>query len=258
MIAFFRRIRFNLIQKNKSGAYRLPVGRYFKYALGEIILVVIGILIALYINNLNTEKQESRTLNGYLHNIGENIASDQLSLRQIANFRDSSIIGSNYFMNMMEQASKEQYSLYFSRYFKFNPWLDESFQSNQSGFEALKNAGYLTKIQQTNLESQLYTYYNLIAKIKAEEQSLNNFMEEMEYDLYKNNIVQKIKPLIKKLQTNTASQEDFNELQRMMNFPSFIGSHSRNAGTRYMNKLYDRLVENAVKLQQEIEKITTD
>ncbi len=44
MIKFFRRRRQYLIMKNKTG-------QYFKYAIGEIILVVIGILIALQINN---------------------------------------------------------------------------------------------------------------------------------------------------------------------------------------------------------------
>jgi hypothetical protein len=47
MIKFFRKIRQKLLQQNK-------IGSYLKYAIGEIILVVIGILIALQINNWNT------------------------------------------------------------------------------------------------------------------------------------------------------------------------------------------------------------
>ena len=62
MIRFFRKIRQKLLSENKFG-------KYLTYAIGEIILVVIGILIARYINNLNTDKQESITLNGYLNNI---------------------------------------------------------------------------------------------------------------------------------------------------------------------------------------------
>lgn len=49
MIKFFRKIRYDLMQKSKTG-------KYFKYAIGEIILVVIGILIALQINNWNNER----------------------------------------------------------------------------------------------------------------------------------------------------------------------------------------------------------
>ena len=56
MIKFFRKIRQNLLMENKTG-------KYFKYAFGEIVLVVIGILIALQINNwygkqVNNDKQD--------------------------------------------------------------------------------------------------------------------------------------------------------------------------------------------------------
>ena len=50
MIKFFRRIRQNLLSEGKTS-------KYFKYAIGEIILVVIGILIALQINNWNEQRK---------------------------------------------------------------------------------------------------------------------------------------------------------------------------------------------------------
>ena len=53
MIKFFRRIRQQLLTENK-------LAKYLLYAIGEIILVVIGILIALQINNWNTSKIESK------------------------------------------------------------------------------------------------------------------------------------------------------------------------------------------------------
>lgn len=49
MIKFFRKIRYNLMETGKTT-------KYLKYAIGEIILVVIGILIALQINTWNTDK----------------------------------------------------------------------------------------------------------------------------------------------------------------------------------------------------------
>lgn len=61
MIKFFRKIRQNLLVENKFSKYLI-------YALGEIILVVIGILIALGINNYNESKK--------------NIAKEQLVLKQ--------------------------------------------------------------------------------------------------------------------------------------------------------------------------------
>jgi len=54
MIKFFRKIRQNLLSQGKTG-------KYFKYAIGEIILVVIGILIALQINNWNENRKNKIT-----------------------------------------------------------------------------------------------------------------------------------------------------------------------------------------------------
>ncbi len=252
MIQFFRRIRKSLLAENR-------LRKYFLYALGEIILVVVGILIALQINNWNTSQQETATLNGYLNNISKNIQSDLQDLESMRAFRDSSIMGSRYFLELLDEsnATTPSYKRYFSDYFKFNPWLDESFQSNQSGFEALKNSGYLSKIQGISLESELYKYYSLVEKIKSEEQSLNNFMEEMEYDMYKNDVVQDTKRLIKKLFSNSETRSDVSELNRVLHYPAFAGSHSRNAGTGYMLTLYDELAGIGIELESNIRSMTT-
>ena len=50
MIKFFRKIRQNLLSEDKTV-------KYLKYAIGEIMLVVIGIVIALQINNWNENRK---------------------------------------------------------------------------------------------------------------------------------------------------------------------------------------------------------
>jgi hypothetical protein len=55
MIKFFRKIRQNLLSEGKTG-------KYFKYAIGEIILVVIGILIALQVNNWNENRLQNQKI----------------------------------------------------------------------------------------------------------------------------------------------------------------------------------------------------
>lgn len=62
MIKFFRQIRKSLLMENKTS-------KYFKYAIGEIILVVIGILIALSINNWNEERKNRNREQSILKNL---------------------------------------------------------------------------------------------------------------------------------------------------------------------------------------------
>ncbi len=58
MIGFFRKIRKQLADDNPTSAMAsdgIKTGKYLKYAIGEIVLVVVGILIALSVNNWNED-----------------------------------------------------------------------------------------------------------------------------------------------------------------------------------------------------------
>ncbi|OIQ30852.1 MAG: hypothetical protein BM564_01175 [Bacteroidetes bacterium MedPE-SWsnd-G2] len=69
MINFFRKIRLNLLSKNRFGKYLL-------YAFGEIVLVIIGILIALQINNYNEERKSQEQLTSTLLLVHAEIAQN--------------------------------------------------------------------------------------------------------------------------------------------------------------------------------------
>jgi hypothetical protein len=76
MIKFFRKIRQQLLTENK-------VGKYFLYAIGEIVLVVIGILIALQINNWNEGGKSNELLWKYEKNIIVELKTDLLQLAEL-------------------------------------------------------------------------------------------------------------------------------------------------------------------------------
>jgi hypothetical protein len=102
MIKFFRHIRQNLLLENLPNAQSdktvssantsAKAGRYFKYAIGEIILVVIGILIALSINNWNEERKTEDTIKGIYAIVKSDLESDVKTidwLLKVSKVRDS-------------------------------------------------------------------------------------------------------------------------------------------------------------------------
>ena len=66
---FFRKIRQNLLVENKTG-------RYFKYAIGEIVLVMIGILLALQVNNWNQRLKNEELSKLYYSDFISEVSSD--------------------------------------------------------------------------------------------------------------------------------------------------------------------------------------
>jgi hypothetical protein len=232
MVKIFRRARRQMMDDSSL--------KYLKYAFGEIILVVLGILIALGINNWNNQRQETKSLIAYLQNIAINIKADQAKLATISTFRENSMKGSRYFMEMIksEDISKDTFKIYFSEHMRYSPLFDPYLEVNMSGFDALKNSGFLSKLQVDSLENHLYEYYSLVDKIRSEEMSFNNFMEEMEYDMYKNNVAQQLINLRRAIMNNTETSDDMVMLQNVIRYPAFVGANSRNVNVEYLMAPY--------------------
>ncbi len=75
MIKLFRNIRQNLLMENKTG-------KYLKYAIGEIILVVIGILIALQVTNWNQDRIAKKEAQNYHERLLEDLSSEYSILKE--------------------------------------------------------------------------------------------------------------------------------------------------------------------------------
>ncbi|MCW9038461.1 DUF6090 family protein [Altibacter sp.] len=84
MIKFFRHIRQRLIGENRFSKYLL-------YAIGEIILVVIGILIALQINNWNEARKNTNTENEYYCRLLEDFELDRNNIKRLSDESDYKI-----------------------------------------------------------------------------------------------------------------------------------------------------------------------
>lgn len=171
MIKFFRRIRQHLLMENKTG-------KYFKYAIGEIILVVIGILIALQINNWNQSIKDKRSLDEYLVKIKAHTFEDIEQLEQLSIGRKQiADICKKARNSILNKTEKDNLFLFMTSGTAF---VDFYFKPNIGGYESLKNSDYYGKINNTKLDSLLAKYHGLVDVIAENEKSYNQYTVHQE------------------------------------------------------------------------------
>ena len=96
MLKFFRRIRRRLLAENRLRNYSL-------YAIGEILLVVIGILIALQINTWNEDRKSRSQEASLLVKLADDIASNQQQIQQTMAYDSSSLQAIEELFRLLEQ-----------------------------------------------------------------------------------------------------------------------------------------------------------
>jgi hypothetical protein len=150
---------------------------YLLYALGEMVLVVIGILIALQINNCNSEKQQQEKLGNYLQIVAKNIASDLESVHAIRSERERAYEASVRWLNLPDRdgALSLPEVVFASRVHHLASALHH-FNANTSGYEALKSSGTFNQMEGRDIESLLYDYYDTVSRIVFEERDHNEYV----------------------------------------------------------------------------------
>ena len=131
MIKFFRKIRYKLMSENKNT-------KYFKYAIGEIVLVVIGILIALQINNWNVARvetnQEIKILKELKNDLNTNLAEITEMITDISNRKKAA----NLILSYIKEQKKVNDTLKLA--FELLP-LDGIFNNAQTAYKYIENQG---------------------------------------------------------------------------------------------------------------------
>ncbi|MCE2613171.1 DUF6090 family protein [Flavobacteriaceae bacterium D16] len=155
MIKFFRRIRQQLLSENKFSKYLL-------YAIGEIILVVIGILLALQINNWNEEKKERVQEQKYLIEIKRNLESDLLEVQNIRNVYQNISATADSILIFIKDAKPKT-----TNYNKLWEYIIAvtyvpSFQTQKNGYNNLISAGNINQIQNQELLRVISSHYSWV------------------------------------------------------------------------------------------------
>lgn len=150
MINFFRKIRKQMADDNK------PL-KYMRYAVGEIVLVVIGILIALQINNINEERKEEVLEIQFLKRIEKDLIADTIYFNRRIKLSQETI--DNHYL-YIHNAYKHQNDRHeFTKLINLLNWNSEHFISQNSTFQELLNTGQLNILKNQELKENLITLY---------------------------------------------------------------------------------------------------
>ena len=148
MIKFFRKIRQNLISEGKTG-------KYMTYAFGEIVLVMIGILLALQVNNWNESQKAKQKEQYYLTKLEENLKQDTLLLnREVERIKVK--LKNIKTLSLFNDRPKDSLEILL-----VNALLSTNgFSPEITTWENLQNTGKIDIINNQALVDSLYIYHN--------------------------------------------------------------------------------------------------
>ena len=188
MLHFFRKIRRDLLTNNQFF-------KYLKYAIGEIILVVLGILIALQINNWNVEKENREEFDNVLVEIEneliKNIQVTKNSLEFLHPF------DSIYAIILFDDMSRENFKNDSLFLFRDTPWLTNEIQID--AFNKLATVGKGKTSEQDSIYHHLKRMYNSdwISLLKEQLKTSKELSQEIsksrkKFSWYKNSLLNQI------------------------------------------------------------------
>lgn len=162
MIQFFRKIRKELLTENKFS-------KYLFYAIGEIVLVVIGILIALQINNWNNNRIKKNTELHYYLNIKQQITEDKQLIIGNINYNNDYLNQYKFGVQIIEENDRSKTDTLGYIALNLLKYSDVHIQGNI--YETMVNSGEIKLLNNTKIIEELmkleeiYIYINKIEDI---------------------------------------------------------------------------------------------
>jgi hypothetical protein len=187
MIKFFRKIRQKTLTENKFG-------KYLTYAIGEIILVVIGILIALSINNWNENKKSENQLNNIYNEVETNLKSDLLNIDYVIKqyeqleLRLEKMIKGEYSIIPLDSINANNYSDFIPSQRDINNFI--SFEIQDKGIGLIKTYNDFNTSGNKDLTNEIIQFYKIAEPLnmvleKLKEESFNNIKYFEQFSWYR-------------------------------------------------------------------------
>ena len=153
MIKFFRKIRQNLIAENRYS-------KYLKYGVGEIVLVVIGILIAVQINNWNESRKKEEVEKQVLISLFQEIEKDRILLKEIELKYKKDLRDITYFKNLIW---KEKHNMEDAMALnEFGGLAFRDVNPNRITYDEMISTGKIYYLSNQTLLNEIINYYEII------------------------------------------------------------------------------------------------
>ncbi|HAS60954.1 MAG TPA: hypothetical protein DEQ87_05565 [Algoriphagus sp.] len=163
MLHLFKKIRKKLLKENR-------LKNYLVYALGEILLVVIGILIALAINNANQNRIIKNKEQNYLIGLKNEFSTSKAKLLELMKINQENLITAKAILiqiDKKEVSSSQLSSMLFQTYSR-----DISFNPNNSLLLEMISSGSLRELSNLNLRHNLTNWLATLDDIAKQEKDL--------------------------------------------------------------------------------------
>jgi len=165
MINLLRRIRRNMMTEKKSDLYLV-------YAIGEVVLVVLGILIALQIDNWNENKKTRNTEQQYLLSLKEEFNFNKGELGSIMNQNKTNF---DYALRILDNTGPESPEITeeeFGRLLRSSLSYETQFDPNQGVLDEIISSGKLSMFRNKELKFALSSWSGILYRVRLQEQEL--------------------------------------------------------------------------------------
>ncbi len=179
MIKIFRNIRRTLVSESKTG-------QYLKYALGEIILVIIGILIALAINEQAKNQKKIELRNSYIIQLNDEADRNLKKLTVLEDETNKMLLELDTLYQILENKDYDNPKLSSKSFFLI---MSNKFYPIMITYENLKFSGDLTLFDDLNIRNSISETYETFEPIKRLETSEQKAIEAF----YENFLMPKVK-----------------------------------------------------------------
>lgn len=180
MLRFFSKIRYQLAAQNQ-------VAKYLRYAIGEIILVVIGILIALQINNWNEHRKHKIQEKYYLEQLLADFEFNKSEAERNQLYSKFQSENARLILKSLAEPLDEDESILW--YYAINHlWFLPHPNYNESSWEELKSTGHLDLISNKEIVENISTFFANLHSINKLEDEWGSF--NLEYRKEVNNILE--------------------------------------------------------------------